>query len=277
MGKIKLIVTDLDGTFMGEGGAIIEKNLAAVRAAQKQGIMVCPCSARLWAMGRHVVEKCGFDRLAIFNGGATIVDCPTGELIYRKGLPKQSFKQLLSATISFGAPVQSWNHGFIGIYSETMGERGLSTLQRFTNPNEFMHCEMRVYDSIDGMVEGCKDVANQILIFSGNQYLESVREKVLDICDVEITCSSAFVVDITAKGVTKGEAMKKLAQHLNLKKENIMAIGDGLSDVDMFDYAGVTVAVENGVDSIKSAAQYVVGKNVDAGFAQAVETFALGS
>lgn len=275
MGKIKLIVTDLDGTFTGNEGKILEKNLEAVKEAQASGIMVCACSARLWAMGRHMVEKCGFDRLAIFNGGASVVDSPTGKPISRVGLPPEYYKELLIASISFGVPVQSWNHDFIGVYSPTMGERGVSMLQRFTHPDTDMHCEMRVYDTIDNMVTGCKDVANQILIFSGDQYLEPVREKILKICDVEVTCSSAHCVDITAPGATKGDAIKKLADHLGLEKENIMAIGDSLSDIDMFRSAGLTVAVENAVDGLKNAAQHVVGKNVDHGFAQSVYELAM--
>jgi Cof subfamily protein (haloacid dehalogenase superfamily) len=277
MGKIKLIVTDLDGTFTGERGAILEENLKAVKAAQENGIMICACSARLWAMGRHLVEKCGFDRFAIFNGGASVVDCPNGKHIYRNGLPREYFKELLTASISFGVPVQSWNHDFIGMYSPTMGERGLSMLQRYTNPDTLMHCEMRVYDTIDNMDAGCRDVANQILIFSGAEYLEPVREKVLKICDVEVTCSSAYCVDITAPGATKGGAIEKLAEHLGLGKENIMAIGDSLSDIDMFRTSGLTVAVENAVDGLKNAAQHVVAKNVDFGFAQAVYDLAIKS
>ena len=203
MGRIKLIVTDLDGTFTGDGGRILEENLKAIKAARQKGIMICACSARLWAMGRHMIERCGFDRFAIFNGGASIVDCSTGGQMYRNGLPAEHFKQLLAASVSFGMPVQSWNHDFAGMYGPTMGERGLSMVRKYADPDILMHCETRVYDTIDSMDFGCRDVANQILIFSGAGYLDRVWEKVLKVCPVEVTCSSVLSNSINRKSTLR--------------------------------------------------------------------------
>jgi hypothetical protein len=275
MGKIKLIMTDLDGTFLVAGGQVPEENLKAVKAAQEKGIMVCACSARLWGLGRHLVQKCGFDPLAILSGGATIVNCPTGELLYRKGLDPAHYDELLRVAVSFGAMVQSWNHDFIGIYGPTMGERGIANIKTYSSPESLMHCEVRVYDTVENMADGCRDKANQILLYPGKGYVDAVREQMHKICDVEVTSSSAMVVDVTMTGVTKGEALKKLSEHLGIGPENIMAIGDGLSDVDMLEFAGMKVAVDNCEESLRHVAQHIVATNVDAGFAQAVYELAM--
>ena len=277
MGEIKLIATDLDGTFLGTGGQVLEPNLKAIKAAQEKGIMVCACSARLWALGKHLVHRCGFDPIAILNGGATIVDCPTGNIIYRKGLNAEHYEDMLRIAISFGAMVQSWGHDFIGLYGPTMGERGILNIKNYTNPESEMHCEVRVYDSIDGMIKGCREVANQILLFPGKEYVDAVRTELLKVCEVEVTSSSAMVVDITTPGVTKGEALRKLAEYLRIEPEHIMAIGDGLNDVGMLNFAGLKVAVGNSEESLKSVADHVVAKNVDCGFAQAVYDLVLKS
>lgn len=275
MGKIKLIATDLDGTFLGERGAVLEANIKAIKAAQAAGIMVCACSARLWALGRHMVARCGFDPLAILNGGASIVDCPTGRLIHSLKLDPTHFRALLEASISFGAMVQSWNHDFIALYGPTMGERGIANIQLYSNPESPMHCEVRVYDTIEGMERACRNEAHQILLWPGKEYVEQVKDALVKVCNVEVTSSSAQVVDVTTPGATKGNALRILAEHLGLGRENIMAIGDGLNDVGMLEYAGVRVAVDNCEDSLRRVAQHVVAKNVDGGFAQAVHEIAL--
>jgi Cof subfamily protein (haloacid dehalogenase superfamily) len=277
MGKIKLIVTDLDGTFVVAGGQVPERNLEAVKAAQAQGIKVVACSARLWALGRHIVKKCGFDDIAILSGGATIVECSTGKLLYRKGIDPERYEELLKASISFGTMVQSWNHDFIGIYAPTMGERGINSVKNLTNPEALMHCEVRVYDTLENMVAGCRDKANQLLLYPGKEYVDAVRAEALKVCDVEVTSSSAMVVDITMPGVTKGAAARKLAEQLGIQSENIMAIGDSLSDADMLEFAGMKVAVGNAEDSLKQIAQHIVATNVDAGFAEAVYDLVLKS
>ena len=82
MAEIKLIATDLDGTFLQGGHTPHPENIKAVRACQQAGIKVCVCTGRNWAECRKIVKEVGFDDFCAVNNGASIVEVNTGELRY---------------------------------------------------------------------------------------------------------------------------------------------------------------------------------------------------
>ena len=61
-----------------------------------------------------------------------------------------------------------------------------------------------------------------------------------------------------------------------VKPENLMAAGDSPNDITMLELAGVSVAVGNAEESVKSVCSYVAPTNEDAGVGEAVERFVLG-
>lgn len=275
MPEIKLIATDLDGTFLGKGCDMPEENLKAVKAAQAKGILVCACTARPFCMGKHMVKKGGFDDLCVINNGAAVVDASTGRQLYRKGIPPEYFRGLLEAAISFDAMVQSWNHEFVGLYSSTMGDRGLQRLQEWTNPNYEMHCEMRVYDTVENMDLGCRDVAEKLMIWMDYRHAKEVEQALSKVCDVEITSSFSGLIEVTMPGATKGQGLRRMAELYGIAPEHVMAVGDNFNDIGMLEFAGIKVAVGNCEESLRKVAQYVVASNLEAGFAQAVYELAL--
>ncbi len=275
MPSIKLIATDLDGTFFGEMYYVPEANLKAVSDARDAGILVCACSARLWGTGRSMIEKGGMDRMGVFNNGAAVADALTGEIIHKVGISSVHYKEIIEAAASFETVVQSWNHDFIGVYDPTDKERGRAVAERVSNQNAQIRCNANFYDDIDTMAKECATVAQKILISIDNKYLDAVMEKVSKICDLEVSSSNPRVIEITMPGATKGKGVAKLAAHYGIKPENVLAIGDSHNDVSMLAFAGVKVAVQNAEDSLKRVAQHVVATNLDGGFAQAVYQFAL--
>ncbi|MBS5062973.1 MAG: Cof-type HAD-IIB family hydrolase [Hungatella hathewayi] len=61
---------------------------------------------------------------------------------------------------------------------------------------------------------------------------------------------------IPAKG-GKQNGIRKMIEYYNIPREEIMAIGDGENDLDMMEFAGISVAMGNAVPSVKAAADYV--------------------
>ena len=55
----------------------------------------------------------------------------------------------------------------------------------------------------------------------------------------------------------KSTGVEKVVEHLGLKPENVMVFGDGLNDLELFDYAGISVAMGISHDKIKEKADYI--------------------
>ena len=74
---------------------------------------------------------------------------------------------------------------------------------------------------------------------------------------------------------TKGQALAFLAAHFGVRREEIMAVGDGYNDLDMLDYAGLGVVVANAREEIKKYADYVTAAPYGDGVVEALEKFVL--
>ena len=72
--------------------------------------------------------------------------------------------------------------------------------------------------------------------------------------------------DVVPISVSKATGVAKVVEHLGLKPENVMVFGDGLNDMELFDYAGISIAMGVSHEKIKEKADYIT-KTVEGPFA----------
>lgn len=75
------------------------------------------------------------------------------------------------------------------------------------------------------------------------------------------------IIEIMNKSMNKAVAVKKVADYYGVPRERIMAFGDETNDLHMLEYAGIGVAMENGVDEAKNVADHITKSNEDDGVA----------
>lgn len=63
--------------------------------------------------------------------------------------------------------------------------------------------------------------------------------------------------DVVLKNINKGTGLRDLMKHLNLKKEDVVCIGDNYNDLDMMEEAGYRIAMGNAVEKVKEIADFV--------------------
>ena len=86
-----------------------------------------------------------------------------------------------------------------------------------------------------------------------------------------ITKSLPMFCEIAHPGVNKGTALAFLAGHLGIPREETVAIGDGLNDLEMIQWAGLGIAMGNAPQEVKAAAGWVTGPFQEDGAAGALE------
>ena len=92
---------------------------------------------------------------------------------------------------------------------------------------------------------------------------------------MELTRSHARIVEGNPIGVSKGDALCRLAAHLSVPQTEVMAIGDQDNDAPMVAWAGVGVAMGNASPATKAAADWVAPPVTEDGAASAIERFIL--
>lgn len=88
--------------------------------------------------------------------------------------------------------------------------------------------------------------------------------------DVEIV-DTKYAIHIKSTKINKGVGLQKLASLMGLEAEDFVAIGDSANDVEMFEVSGFGIAVANGDERIKEAANYVTEASFGDGAVEAIE------
>lgn len=73
------------------------------------------------------------------------------------------------------------------------------------------------------------------------------------------------VIEIIKKGMNKAVGLDKIAYYFDIPVDRVIAFGDEDNDLEMIDYAGVGVAMGNGIQELKSIAKYTTGTNEEDG------------
>ena len=77
--------------------------------------------------------------------------------------------------------------------------------------------------------------------------------------------------DVMSRDMDKAWGLAALAEKLGLAREEIAAVGDGLNDLELLEYAGLGAAMGNGVPELKQAADRVLPSVEEDGLAQFVQ------
>ena len=107
-------------------------------------------------------------------------------------------------------------------------------------------------------------------------YLDTIEE--LEIVNISTTMklklldtNDGFFYDVTLKNVNKGRGIRHFLKLMGAKKEDSIAIGDHINDMDMFDEVGYKIAMANGYQELKDKADFITKSNDEDGVKYALE------
>jgi hydroxymethylpyrimidine pyrophosphatase-like HAD family hydrolase len=84
------------------------------------------------------------------------------------------------------------------------------------------------------------------------------------------------LVDVNAAGCSKGTTLARWATAQGFAREEVMAVGDNLNDLEMLEFAGTAVVMGNAADGVKRARPFhITGTNDEGGLADAIRRFIL--
>lgn len=81
------------------------------------------------------------------------------------------------------------------------------------------------------------------------------------------------ITEITKKGINKAVGLQKVANYYRIPQERIIAFGDEDNDLEMIEYAGIGVAMNNAIDELKSIAKHITDTNEQNGVSMFLEEY----
>ena len=277
--SIKLVASDLDGTISSENNNISDLNFDAINLMKKKNIDLAICTGKSYSVSKNLCQKCNAT-YGIFNNGSQIYNLKTNQLIYN------SILSLDNIYICY--KIAKSNNLHVHCYADN---QLISEKLEFLDLRNF---KLQQYSGfkfiiVDNVYEYIKNnnITVQQFIISSSQNLDNISKEILKNADVTVSKISKFgkykdsilnkeyeYITVLPKNTTKSSALKFLQNYLSIQKDEIMAIGDNLNDMDMLQNSGISVAVANAYSDLKSIAKYITNYNVsEGGFAEAVFKF----
>lgn len=254
-----LIVTDIDDTLLPHEGKIPQRNLDAIHRFRQKGGKFTFATGRSHYHCAELFETLKINVPSAQNNGAYIYDCTTGQVMERTFVPRTANAYIKKACAAFPdmAAAVSMEDDFLCLSSQESLKAQSAYLR-----------SRQTYD-IDKIGQDWF----KILFVRAPEKMEELH-RWLDANPLEGTYyinSSAVFCEIMAKGVDKGEGLRKLARVMDVRIEDTFAIGDFYNDIDMLKAAGTSVAVGDGAQDIIDLCDMVVGPCAQGAVADLIE------
>ncbi len=268
----EMIVLDLDGTLTNRDKVITPRTKAALMEAMERGKKVVLASGRptygVMPLARELklAEYGGY--ILAYNGGV-IMDCQTEELVFSRMLPVEANHRIIELALKNRVDFLTYDGEVILTSNE---ENPYAKIESGIN-----HLRLHQLE-IDEFFARVDFAVPKFLFVDDGDYLASVEPKVKAALgkNFSVYRSEPYFLEILPQGVDKAQSLERLLEVTGIKREEMIACGDGYNDLSMIKFAGLGVAMENGVLPVRKAADYITASNNEDGVGLVVEKFMLG-
>ena len=283
----KLAAIDLDGTMLNQYGIVTQRTKQAIERAQQRGIEVIIASGRPMDSIKAIAEEIKSEKYFISGNGAIIYDIQNNEIIYENTLKKQKTLDIIK--------ICEENSIYYNIYTEkeiiakNLQCNVLYYHKENLNKEEKNKTHINIVENIYNYIVDRDEKVVKITICDNNQVIfNSIMRKLKEIEEIEVLEVSHmsrkiirqgsvevpieyFYTEISAQNVDKWNAIEFLKEKMQIKTEEIVAIGDNVNDKKMIENAGLGIAMGESTPVIKNVANQITGSNNEDGVAQALE------
>lgn len=264
-GKVRMIFTDIDGTFLDENKTIRPAVASAAKETVRRNIPFAFATGRMYCAIRDWVEELGMTAPQLVNNGAEILRPSDGSHILHTCFDKATLNWLIDASRASGfAPVVFAGDDLIS-----------------TEKTEFDWILARNNEYISVVSdEVLRNAASEkyVLLADGEKEPELVKfaeriqsESKPEGVDFKAVFSEKGILNVIPKSCGKLEAIRYLCKVTGCDISEVMAIGDGDNDAEMLSGVGCGVAMGNATAAARAAANFQVDDNVHEGIVQALQ------
>lgn len=248
---IKLVITDMDGTFLNSKGDFNRELFKKTKELMNsRGVLFAPCTGKQCERVENLFGEDSKD-LWILGDSATRIKY-NGEFVFESLLSNQLgldiIKKLEEISLEYTIIACTPDGAVI--------KNGLNDTQISMVRGSYQKVLF-----VDDFSEITSDFV-KITIYDDQLRCFETKEKLSEFFnDAYIVASEAAWIDITNYNIHKGTTVKRLQEMLNVTSEETMVFGDGINDIELMEAGKYSFAMRNGFDLTKEAAAFITGTN----------------
>ncbi|MEQ6375565.1 HAD family hydrolase [Bacillaceae bacterium S4-13-56] len=246
---IKLFVTDLDGTLLGNNHYISNEDISAIQEIIDQGIQFGIATGRMDHEIQEILKRIARAGHRISQNGAYVYD------LAHKKISERTFEAEISRTL-----LEAVNQDHVVVTVST--DRETHVLER----NEMVDLiEKQLFHSIQvtpNMAElfGSNINPSKISVFGEKKDLPPMIQKINQTFDQQMDCYISYPTcfDIMPKNINKANAILPILQTNSIHPDELACIGDSHNDIEMLRLTKHSYAISTADPEVKQVANYVV-------------------
>ena len=264
---IRLIATDLDDTLLNERSDLNPRTLEALSAAMAAGCGISLSSGRMLEAMLPLAERIGVNAPMLLYNGALAYNHNTDEVIFAQRIPFETALGIACMAEANGYYIQAYPGRNYYCNEVCDFTRKYAASIRV----EAVPVHMPVSE---WMRENPSDMQKLLLIDTpeGADRAQAMLREAFP-TGASFLKSKPHYIEIAPEGVDKGHALLKLAEHMGIARDEVMAFGDGQNDVPMIQAAGTGVAMKNACPEALRAADRIAPSNTADGVARVIEEY----
>ena len=267
----KILFVDLDATLLSDDKSVSQRNREAIKRMLKEGHYIALATGRSVESGRGVARELDLVvpgcYMIAFNG-AVLYDCAADRILMQRSIPIEVVQELFERAKR------------AGLYAQTYNKTDVLTTRHSKELDYYIGKASITYKLSENVLDALEEEPQKVLLIALERKERLARFQKNNMKWEQGKCSSFFssreYLEYCPWGTSKATGVVELAKILNMPADCTIAIGDEQNDIPMIREAHVGVAVKNGIQELKAAADYVTenDNNHDA-VAEVIEKFIL--
>ena len=267
MKKYSVLMTDFDGTLANSKSQISPENLSAIKGFISRGGTFVVSTGRMTESIIRILKDNEINCLCFSFNGGEFNDLINNKTIYKRQIDNKRLLQCLKDFSKLPLNIQTYSNG------ELVLERCHEYLNFY---EKITGIKAKLVSSLYGYYKETGIASSKILIINDKEVIDKYMPQIMEIVgDLSVAKSSDILFEITLNGINKGTSCKELAKYLNVSTNDIIAVGDSGNDVEMLKTAGLSFAVENGVEQAKKTAKMIAPSNDEHAIKYIIENYCI--
>ncbi len=286
----KMVAVDLDGTMLNNYGEVTENTKRVVKQTEKKGTDVVIASGRTIDSIKEIAEDIGTSNYIIAGNGAVLYDMKAKKILYENYIPLNKALEIINICEQNSIYYSVYTNK--SIIADSLRYNVLYYYKENLKKEDSKKTSITLVDNIPNYIKEMKNekIMKIIVCDITKSVFNSIIKMFTPVQGVDVLDVSHMVrkiirhgstqvpieyyyTEISMENVNKWNAIEFLINKLNIKKEEVITIGDNMNDKEMIEQAGLGIAMENSIPNIKEIADFVTEDNNNEGVAKAIEKF----
>jgi Cof subfamily protein (haloacid dehalogenase superfamily) len=220
-------------------------------------------TGRMFRSVRPYARAAGIEDPVVCYQGAVVADPVSGRFLRHEPIPLELAREAIAAVQAEGHPLNCYVGDELYVAEHTPASDSYASFQ-----NLEVH-------AVGDLLAWLSEPPTKLVTVGDPVELDAVKRRMLERFDgrMYISKSLPYFLEFASPEVTKGSGLAFVAEHLGFARERTVAFGDGENDVELLEWAGYAVAVENAHEEVLAVADLVCPPVDEEGVAQVIEAY----